>query len=139
MEYEKLYRLLREGENTKYGIQAKNPSSNVDVVNHVARGSRGQASKYISTCANLYSAHNLLSLKKRSTYRYGTHQIVEIDVRKLPYSVTIIDLTSHGKRQRHIQYHHDSNTVYKFNRYADQFDEILLVGDVPAHCIRNVN
>ena len=72
-------------------------------------------------------------------HRYGTHQIVEINVRKLPYSVDLIDLTSREKRQTHIQYYHDYDTINKFHRFASQFDEVLLVGSVPTNCIRPVN
>ncbi|CAG2199805.1 unnamed protein product [Mytilus edulis] len=47
--FPKLYRLLGELENKDNGLRAKNPLSSITVAEHVAYGSTGVKSKYIST------------------------------------------------------------------------------------------
>lgn len=130
----KLYRLLRDGENVSNGLTAKNPRARVAVAIHVATGSNGAASKFISTCASLSAAENLRSLKNRSRYRNGKKDIVEIDVGQLPMSVNIIDLTTEEKRKKHETWNTEINE--KFHRFASSHQEVLLVGKVPPECLR---
>ncbi|XP_063447029.1 probable serine/threonine-protein kinase DDB_G0278845 [Mytilus trossulus] len=133
----KLYRLLRENENKNNGLRAKYPFSNISVGHHVAYGSKGEISKYISTCSSPYAAHNLLEVKRsRGNNRNGNNndKIVEIDVNKLPLNVSIIDLTSEELREPYEV--RDEETNRKFHKFARTYREVLLVGNIPANCLQ---
>jgi hypothetical protein len=126
-----LYRLLRPEESCKDGLRAKNPHSNTSVFVHVTRGSYGPQSKYISTCGS-WEAVNSLRSKSRSP-----GQIVKIHEDKLPSSVNIIDLRCQENRDDYIDDDDDDDDdeVSKFNNFANKFEEVLLVGHVPARCL----
>ncbi|XP_063445293.1 uncharacterized protein LOC134725419 [Mytilus trossulus] len=134
--FRKLYRLLGDSENKDDGLTAKNPRSNTGVAEHVANGSNGGDSRYISTCSTLSAAQNLLRLKKRSRFRNGTHRIVEIDVNNLPLKVNIIDLTEENLRKDYA--YGKEETIRNFHRYAESHGEVLLVGYIPAYCLQYV-
>ncbi|CAC5409628.1 unnamed protein product [Mytilus coruscus] len=132
--FPKLYRLLRDGECKENGLQAKDPGSNTSVADHVANGSNGSCSKYISTCSTRSAAYNWLRLKTKSRrYRNGIKTIVEIDVNNLPSNVNIIDLTSEELRKQYEEWDKEINR--QFHRFAASHGEVLLVGFVPADCL----
>ena len=124
-----LYRLLRPEESCEDGLRAKNPHSNTSVFVHVTRGSYGPQSKYISTCGS-WEAVNSLRSKSRSP-----GQIVKIHEDKLPSRVKIIDLRYQENRDDYIEYDDDEDSISKFNNFANKFEEVLLVGRVPARCL----
>lgn len=133
----KLYRLLRENENKNIGLKAKFPFSNISVAHHVAYGSKGKSSKYISTCSSPYAAYNLLELKRSrgsNRNRNNNDKIVEIDVNRLPSNVSIIDLTSEELREPYEV--RDEETNRKFHKFAQKYREVLLVGNIPANCLQ---
>lgn len=135
--FPKLYRLLREGEKKENGLRAKSPESDRSVANHVASGSNGGCSKYISTCSTLSAAYNWRGLKtKRRRYRNGIKTIVEIDVGKLPSNVDIIDLTSEELRKPHEVCNENTNNT--FHKFAQAHGEVLLVGHIPADCLQYI-
>lgn len=129
--------MLRESENKDNGLSAKNPRSNIGVAEHVANGSSGGDSRYISTCSTLSAARNLLRLKTKSKFRNGTKKIVEIDVNNLPLTVKIIDLTE-GNLRKTFEFLKEEEIIRKFNRYAESHGEVLLVGYIPAYCLQYV-
>ena len=62
-------------------------------------------------------------------------QIVQISEDNLP--VEKIDLRTSANRSIHYLPGNDSNElINKFNNYANKFEEVLLVGDVPASHIQ---
>ena len=118
-----LYRLLRPDEKWKDGLTAKDPNSDVSVFNHVINGSGdGNKSKYISTCRNLATVN---TFKSNST---NPGQIVKILEDDLP--VNIIDLTTQENRKKYYSSNPSDNE--RFNNFAKCFQEVLLVGNVPA-------
>jgi hypothetical protein len=74
-------------------MNAKDPNGHLSVAKHVAYGSGGGQSRYISTCSSLGAAQHLRHLKTRKCcqYKNGRKEIVEIDVATLPMKVEIID------------------------------------------------
>ena len=120
---------MRNGEDKKDGLSAKNSFSTTDIVSHVAYGSRGVMSKYISTCADLSSAINLRSIS------YFKGMIVKVHMELLPSSVEIIPLTTYEDRVKHIKSNHTSDMISRYNNFASRFQEVLLVGYVPSHCL----
>ena len=125
-----LYRLLRPEESCEDGLRAKNPHSNTSVFVHVTRGSYGPQSKYISTCGS-WEAVNSLRRKSRNP-----GEIVKIHEDRLPSNVKIIDLRLQEKRDDYIDDDDDDEeSIRKFNNFANKFEEVLLVGRVPARCL----
>ena len=124
-----LYRLLRPEESCEDGLRAKNPHSNTSVFVHVTRGSYGPQSKYISTCGSWEAVNYLRS--KSSNHE----QIVKIHEDRLPSKVKIIDLRCQENRDDYIEYDDDEDSISKFNNFANKFEEVLLVGRVPARCL----
>lgn len=106
------------------------------MAHHVAYGSKGKSSKYISTCSNPYAAYNLLELKRSRGRNRNGHddKIVEIDVNRLPLNVSIIDLTSEELREPYEV--KDEKTNKRFHIFARQYGEVLLVGNIPANCLQ---
>lgn len=76
-----------------------------------------------------------LKLKSR-VHKNGTKQIVEIDVTKLTSDVRIIDLTTQKLREQHEGNEKKSSLINKFHKHAAEFNEVLLEGTVPSHCLR---
>lgn len=123
-----LYRLLRDDENFHLGLSAKDPNSNVTVFNHVAYGSNGlNNSKYISTCGSLEAVRRFASKSW-----YGG-KIVSINTDLAP-GVEVIDLRDLSVRQIYIP--PNALDIDKFNNFANAFEEVLLVGNIPANCIQ---
>ncbi|XP_076076123.1 uncharacterized protein LOC143046999 [Mytilus galloprovincialis] len=130
-----LYRLLRENEDITQGLSAKSPEKKEKVATHVATGSTQEySSQYISTCSSLYKAESFRSLKLNSKYRWGTKDIAEIDVGSLPEDVTIIDLRTNKLRKDHEI--NDKDVNERFNKFAESHQEVLLIGTVPASCLK---
>ena len=125
-----LYRLLRPDEDWQLGVSAKDPNSTKSVFDHVINGSSwGWQSKYIATCGSLNS---VLTFRSNSV---KPGKIVQISEDNLP--VVKIDLRTSANRSIHYLPGNDSNElINKFNNYANKFEEVLLVGDVPASHIQ---
>ena len=118
-----LYRVLRPDEKWEDGLRAKSPLSERTVYEHVISGSWGWQSKYISTCGSL---HAVLSFILNST---NNSSIVKIWEKNLP--IDKIDLRTNENRKKYlIKGNYDGNN--KFNGFANKFEEVLLVGDVPV-------
>ncbi|XP_071129376.1 uncharacterized protein [Mytilus edulis] len=133
--FPKLYRLLRTGESKDNGLRAKDPSSKTSLAEHVANGSNGGESRYISTFSTLSAAQNWLRLKNRSKrYRNGIQTIVKIDVNNLPLNVNLIDLTEKHLREDHELPNRD-DINQDFHRFAESHGEVLLDGPVPSDCL----
>ena len=128
-----LYRLLRPDEDWQLGVSAKDPNSTKSVFDHVINGSSwGWQSKYIATCGSLNS---VLTFRSKSV---NPGKIVQISEDNLP--VVKIDLRTSSNRSIHYLPGNDSNElINKFNNYANKFEEVLLVGDVPASHIKLMN
>jgi hypothetical protein len=128
-----LYRLLRPDEDWQLGVSAKDPNSTKSVFDHVINGSSwGWQSKYIATCGSLNS---VLTFRSKSV---NPGQIVQISEDNLP--VAKIDHRTSSNRSIHYLPGNDSNElINKFNNYANKFEEVLLVGDVPASHIKPMN
>jgi hypothetical protein len=128
-----LYRLLRPDEDWQLGVSAKDPNSTKSVFDHVINGSSwGWQSKYIATCGSLNS---VLTFRSKSV---NPGKIVQISEDNLP--VVKIDLRTSSNRSIHYLPGNDSNElINKFNNYANKFEEVLLVGDVPASHIKPMN
>lgn len=125
-----LYRLLRPDEDWQLGVSAKDPNSTKSVFDHVINGSSwGWQSKFIATCGSLNS---VLTFRSKSV---NPGQIVQISEDNLP--VEKIDLRTSANRSIHYLPGNDSNELINiFNNYANKFEEVLLVGDVPASHIQ---
>ena len=121
-----LYRLLRPDEDWQLGLSAKDPNSTKSVFDHVINGSSwGWEAKYIATCGSLNS---VLTFRSKSV---NPGKIVQISEDQL--QVVKIDLRTSSNRSNHYQVGCQSNElINKFNNYANKFEEVLLVGDVPA-------
>ena len=118
-----LYRVLRPDEKWEDGLRAKSPLSETTVYEHIISGSCGPQSKYISTCGSL---HAVLSFILNST---NNSSIVKIWEKNLP--IDKIDLRTNENRKKYlIKGNYDGNN--KFNGFANKFEEVLLVGDVPV-------
>ena len=117
------------------GLVAKDPNGHLSVAEHVANGSHGGKSRYISTCSSLGAAKNLRRLKTQSRrFRSGRKDIAEIDVAKLPMEVEIIDLRTPIDREKYVlQNRMEINN--KFHKFASAHSEVLLVGRVPPECL----
>ena len=128
-----LYRLLRPDEDWKLGISAKDPNSTKSVFDHVINGSSWEwRSKYIATCGSL---NYVLTFRSKSV---NPGKIVQISEDNLP--VVKIDLRTSSNRGIHYLPGNDSNELINiFNNYANKFEEVLLVGDVPASHIKPMN
>ena len=123
-----LYRLLRREECCEGILRAKKPNSTKSIFDHVIGGSHGTPSKYISTCGS-WRAVNAFQSKS-----YDPGLIVKIQKDKLPSGVAIIDLRRQENRYRYIDNDVDNDSISKFNNFAQFFEEVLLIGDVPAWC-----
>lgn len=135
IKFPKLYRLLNDNENVTEGLSAKSPNARKDVATHVATGSRRDYhSQYISTCASLEKAEYFRNLKLQSGYSWGMKHIAEIDVDGLPEKVEIIDLTTKPLRKKYEISDIATNKI--FHKFAERHQEVLLVGTVPASCLK---
>jgi hypothetical protein len=125
-----LYRLLRPDEDWQLGLSAKFPNSTTSVFEYVSNGSWGSYSKYISTCGSLNSV-----LSFRSKSRNPRAQIVQISEENL--EIEKIDLRPATNRmQFYINCSYSNKSINTFNNFARVFEEVLLVGHVPASHIQ---
>ncbi|KAK3101051.1 hypothetical protein FSP39_000589 [Pinctada imbricata] len=129
MAFTYLYRLLRFDEDPEKGLTAKAPSANIRLVDHVAYGSRGRSSQYISTCSNYRSVMELASI-----CRDGHIRIVKIDLRRLPSNVRVFDLTSNLNRKLNFE-DRDGAAYCNANVHAERFSEVVIVGHIPSDCV----
>uniref|UniRef100_K1PNZ0 Uncharacterized protein n=1 Tax=Magallana gigas TaxID=29159 RepID=K1PNZ0_MAGGI len=83
-----VYRLLRNDENPEMGLMAKNIWSKVSVQEHVAFGSHGVASRYISCCKSEAAVQRLAFLSRTNPKR-----IALLKVGLVFSNMKIIDLT----------------------------------------------
>lgn len=129
----KVYRLLRPEENAGYGISAKSKFSNVTAAHHVAWGSRAKhiPSQYISTCRYLHDAQSLSSKN-----RWLNGDIVSINVDNAPVTVIHVWDAEVRRKLNFEQRVADPETIDNFKTFAEYFNEILLIGDVPANCMK---
>ena len=131
-----LYRFLRPDENYHSGLSARNTNSDISVFDHVINGSingsnQGWWSRYISTCGSLDAVK---TFRRKSVGAMG--YIVQISVDNL--SVDIIDLRTQQNRNNYYTQMNSKDDIDKFNYYANLFEEVLLVGNVPASHIQLV-
>jgi hypothetical protein len=125
-----LYRVLRRNEDCSRGITAKNPLAQVSVYQHVDKGSYHR-SQFISTAASLEKAE--IFGRKSKAYREGLAiKIARIDTQLLTDRMTFIDLSDCNVRDH---YFPNRDRAYYFAR---KFDEVLVVGKIPAKCIDNI-
>ena len=119
-----LYRLLRPDETWMNGLSAKDPSSSISVFEHVTKGSRGSKSKYISTCGSLNAVLNFKINSSNST-------IVKIRENDLQTEKKI-DLRTQENRNNYYTHKNAQEDIDRFNNFANKFEEVLLVGNVPG-------
>ncbi|KAK3103547.1 hypothetical protein FSP39_020066 [Pinctada imbricata] len=134
MEFRFLYRFLNFDEDPDDGLKAKDPTATARLVDHVAYGSRGQRSQYISTCSDYSYVRNLARISYNSTIR-----IVKIDTEKLraTSSARIIDLTTDEARKKHFEEtDFMSNAYSRANGFASRFSEVVIEGFVPSSCVQ---
>ncbi|VDI22637.1 Hypothetical predicted protein [Mytilus galloprovincialis] len=127
-----VYRLLRPEENYANGIRAKHPNSTTSVFKHVLDGSYRSTSRYISTCGSLHA------LRKFAQKSRSPGHVIKIQIDALPDDVEIIDLRDYHERMEYIEHTDDEDEIWKFNNFANKFEEVLLSGYIPASCIQRV-
>lgn len=133
-----LYRLLREDEDPKKGLSARNPEvTNAKVSSHI---NGLKKSPYISTTAskNAVEAFYWLALKKneKKKIKQTRFTIVRIDKDKLLKdckSVEIIDLSDKSVRDEYLA----GNK--KLQNYAAKYEEVLIKGFVPAEYVTTID
>jgi len=127
---------LRHNDIIKDGLVTKNPNGQLRVAEHVANGSGGGQSRYISTCSSWYAAQRFrgLKIKKHCRHKYGQKDIAEIDVATFPEDVEIIDLRPQADREKY-ELHNKMEINEKFHKFASSHSEVLLVGRVPPECL----
>lgn len=130
---EYVYRLQRFGEPHMQGLFPKNIWSLTSLMDHVARGSKGATSRFISCCKTLYDLQCLGGITNEST---RVREVVRINITKLKnyQHVTVIDLTDETVREKHIS---RSSDAWKF---ASRFNEVILEPrtHVPADCVEKI-
>ncbi|CAC5393424.1 unnamed protein product [Mytilus coruscus] len=130
----RVYILLAQDDNPEYGLSAKDyymkERSSITAAYHVAWGSsnRRQDSKYISACLNYNDA---LKFSQRNQFFNG--QIVSIDTDQLNvlhvYDPTVRQQLNAEQNVK------DQETISKFDSFATERNEVLIVGPVPANCL----
>ncbi|KAK3103267.1 hypothetical protein FSP39_017994 [Pinctada imbricata] len=122
-----LYRLLNETDDPDVGITSKDPDADEEVEEHVGHGSAaGYESQFISTTSNYDAVYDFAQLTYKTFIR-----VVKIDLEKLKMEseIEVIDLTDEDIRDEHIKFQ-------RADRFAQKFDEVLLVGCIPPSCIK---
>ena len=126
-----VYRLLNDTENPSQGLRAKNPFANISVAQHVGYGSAaGFASQYISTTSTYIAAHSFAQMCRSPVVRIVR---IDLDAAQLVSNISVIDLTNPFVRQQHID-----TTDIRANNFSSRFQEILVVGFIPASCVQIV-
>lgn len=100
---------------------------------HVAKGSKGVTSRFISCCKTLFDLQCLGCITNEFT---RVREVVRINITKLKnyHDVTVIDLTDETVREKHI------NRSSKAWRFASRFNEVILepITHVPATCVEKI-
>lgn len=129
---EYVYRLLRDDELYKEGLRPKNIESKASLHQHVAGGSKGLHSRFISCCYTLHALHRLARLTKHPSL---IREVVRINVTKLNNEeVKVIKLFIEDVREKHIILRS------KAWGFAENFQEVILEPKthVPADCIERI-
>lgn len=122
-EYEQdryVYRILRIRETYTWGLRPKNISSNISIEEHVAEGSKGIESQYISCCKTLNGIRKLGGITNKSNLVRAVVKINITKLRKLRGEIQIVDLTDTRIRRKHIR----PNS--KAWGYAEKFEEVII-------------
>lgn len=129
---EYVYRLLRPNEPYKDGLRPKNIESKASLHQHVAGGSKGVHSRFISCCNTLRALHRLARLTKHPSL---VREVVRINVTKLNREeVKVIELLIEDVREKHIK------VGSKAWGFVENFDEVILEPKthVPADCVERI-
>lgn len=129
---EYVYRLLRPDELYMEGLRPKNIESKASLHQHVAAGSKGVHSRFISCCNTLRALHRLARLTKHPSL---VREVVRINVTKLNREeVKVIELLIEDVREKHIK------VGSKAWGFVDNFDEVILEPKthVPADCVERI-
>lgn len=129
--YEYLYRLLRKNEEPlDEGMQPKNPDADYEVYKFIIDG-KSISSQFISTCASLKAVKKYARNAKNATKR-----VAKVNVRVLMDSgeAGFIDLTERQNRDMYLgeDLADDAWRSARLNR------EVLIIGNIPEHCIEDV-
>ena len=95
---------------------------------HVASGSWGYASQFISTSRSYSEVYRLLCLKRKGDT--SDVRIVKIDLDQIQSS-RVIDLTHKGNQERYL-------SSDKAKGYAERFEEILIEGTIPNSAFEEI-
>lgn len=129
---EYVYRLLRPNEPYKDGLRPKNIESNASLHQHVAAGSKGVHSRFISCCYTLHALRRLAGLTNNPSL---VREVVRINVTKLNREeVKVIELLIEDVREKHIK------VGSKAWGFVEKFDEVILEPKthVPADCVERI-
>lgn len=129
---EYVYRLLRPNEPYKDGLRPKNIESKASLHEHVAGGSKGLHSRFISCCYTLRALHRLARLTKHPSL---VREVVRINITKLNREeVKVIELLIEDVREKHIK------VGSKAWGFVEKFDELILEPKthVPADCVERI-
>ena len=118
-----LYRLLRDNENPSNGLHAKDPYSSISVADHVALGSHGIASRYISCSKSLAAIMTFAAMSRTHPRR-----LVEISINEITDShINVIDLTDMFTLAMYIP-----PDNIRGRNFAHRFQEVLVERHIPA-------
>lgn len=129
---EYVYRLLRPNELYKEGLRPKNIESNASLHQHVAGGSKGLHSRFISCCYTLHALRRLAGLTNHPSL---VREVVRINISKLNLEeVKVIELFIEDVREKHIK---EGSKAWGF---AENFQEVILEPKtlVSADCIERI-
>lgn len=129
---EYVYRLLRPNELYKEGLRPKNIESKASLHQHVAAGSKGLHSRFISCCYTLHALRRLAGLTNHPSL---VREVVRINISKLNLEeVKVIELFIEDVREKHIK---EGSKAWGF---AENFQEVILEPKthVPADCIERI-
>lgn len=130
---EYVYRLQRFHETHRQGLYPKDIWSRTSLMEHVAKGSKGVTSRFISCCKTLFDLQCLGGITNEST---RVREVVRINITKLKnyQDVTVIDLTDETVREKHID---RSSDAWGF---ASRFNEVIVEPrtHVPADCVEKI-
>lgn len=133
VKHEYVYRLQRFHEPHWQGLYPKDIWSRTSLMEHVAKGSKGATSRFISCCKTLVDLQCLGCITNEST---RVREVVRINITKLKkyQDVTVIDLTDETVREKHISRSSDAW------RFASRFNEVILEPrtHVPADCVEKI-
>lgn len=129
---EYVYRLLRPNELYKEGLRPKNIESKASLHQHVAAGSKGLHSRFISCCYTLHALRRLAGLTNHPSL---VREVVRINISKLNLEeVKVIELFIEDVREKHIK---EGSKAWGF---AENFQEVILEPKtlVSADCVERI-